>query len=588
VFSILKSNLGKRILLLVFVSMLLMLIAFVLSGWLAIDQTLERTQNERQAVASVIGKYLDRIIEQNLVQLENFRLSPDVNLEDNSLEPERIALHNIYLNSIFDNGVFLTDKYGSIILNEPSQPQLIGTNLSYLAPIMQSLTVDRTSISAVVDASKEKETIIIATPIHDQEGHLIGLIGGEIDPAGKTFTEVTHLVEMSDSSYVDIIDSTGKVIISSQQPVSGSLTLLSARQPQITVSSALSYAPWSVVISEDESTALGPLREMEFRLIIFGLFTVIIVFLLSWGMTRSIIKPLANLNDSANKISLGDLSEPISKSSDDEIGQLSNSFDTMRKELKKSLDEVQNWSRDLEIKVQNRTQQLQDSYREIERKDAGRSELLAKLFSAQEEERKRIARELHDETSQSLNGLLMRAEAALALPNESSQQMKDMILNIKNLTIRTVDSVHKIIFDLRPTLLDDLGLLSALRWYVGNRLNEHGIEVRIEVTGEEKKMSPTVETALFRVVQEAISNILRHSEAQHVLFSIEFTEKALNIEIEDDGKGFVVANFAADGNAIQGLGLLGMKERISLLDGTLKIESQPGNGTHVYISVPLA
>ncbi len=582
--AILKSNLGKRILMLVSVSMALMLMAFAVSGWLAINQTQQRAQQERQALALVISKYLDRTLEQNLEKLENFRFSPGVNLDDNSLDAEKIALHNIYLDSIFDDGVFFTDQSGKVLWFEPYQPDIIGQNYSIYTPIKQSLNNGRTAIAKVSDITLGQEVIFISTPLRNQEGKVVGLVGGEIDPSGKALSDVTHLVGIGEDSYIDIIDNEGKLIASSDNQ---RVTAETNHPPEVTVMAQLSYAPWLVAIRQSEATAFGPLRDMEYRLIIFGLFSVIIVLLLSSGMTRSIIRPLAQLREAAKNISRGNLSEEIPQTSNDEIGELSRSFDMMRKDLKKSLEEIQRWSHDLEIKVQERTQELEDSYREIERKDAARSELIAKLFSAQEDERKRIARELHDETSQSLNGLVMRLEAALSLPGDSAPKMKEMLQDIKKLTINTIDNVHKIIFDLRPSLLDDLGLLSAIRWYAANRLNENNIEMRVEVTGEEKKIPQKKETAIFRVMQEAINNIIRHSEAQHALLSLDFTDHTLNIEIEDDGKGFVVASFNSNGGVSQGLGLLGMRERINLLGGSLRVESQPGKGTHVSISVPL-
>jgi signal transduction histidine kinase len=153
--------------------------------------------------------------------------------------------------------------------------------------------------------------------------------------------------------------------------------------------------------------------------------------------------------------------------------------------------------------------------------------------------------------------------------------------------VHTVDSVHKIIFDLRPAVLDDLGLTSALRWYAQNRLKERGVSVRVEVTGEERKLPATIENAIFRVVQEAVNNISRHAEAQNALLSVEFSEKALSIEIEDDGRGFNVGDFELRNNKVQGLGLAGMAERVSLIGGNLRIDSQPGAGTHILITIPL-
>jgi signal transduction histidine kinase len=327
---------------------------------------------------------------------------------------------------------------------------------------------------------------------------------------------------------------------------------------------------------------------MEQRFIIFGISSLAIALFLSWGMARSLIGPIGQLTTAAQNISRGNLSQSIPELGSDEIGELGRSFDSMRIALKQSLEEIQQWNRELETKVDERTQQLRESYREIRRTETARWELLQRVLTAQEEERRRIARELHDETTQSLAGLLMRLEAAIARAGKADGKTKDMLTNMKTLTVRTIDNVHKIIFDLRPSILDDLGLLSAVRWYAQNRLSELSIKTRVEVTGEERKIPSQIEAALFRIVQEAINNIAKHAEAQNVILSVEFMDSAIRIEVEDDGKGFDVEAVTLQSDKTQGLGLLGLRERITILGGELRISSQPGSGTHLIIEVPLS
>ncbi|HEX2986667.1 MAG TPA: GAF domain-containing protein, partial [Chloroflexota bacterium] len=139
-------------------------------------------------------------------------------------------------------------------------------------------------------------------------------------------------------------------------------------------------------------------------------------------------------------------------------------------------------------------------YEEIRRKGRMRGELLEKVIAAQEAERKRIARELHDQTSQALAALAVAVETAAAQA-EAGENVSGSLAKMKLLAVDTLEEVHRLIFDLRPTLLDDLGLISALRWYVETRLGEVGIKVRLEVGGEERRLAPQIETALYRVVQ---------------------------------------------------------------------------------------
>ena len=589
-YSIIRSNLGRRIVLLVSMSMFLILIALVISGWLAVRQSSDRVFHERQSLAQATGKYVDYILRQNLERLDSIRFAQGVNIEDGDLAPEKRALHSTYLGSIFDDGVFITDKEGTVLWTEPFRSDFAGTNISNYRPIWQSLDTGRPSISNVFTMEPGgKRVIFMVTSLHNSEGRIVGLVGGQINPVGRTLREVIQPVELEEASYLDIIDGNGIVLVSSdpQRILKEEQGIAGRERDEVTVEASLSMAPWSVVISQSEELALAPVRTMEQRFIIFGLSSLVIALFFSWGMARSLIRPIGQLTAATRNISRGDLSQPVPQLGSDEIGELGQSFDTMRVTLKKSLEEIQQWNKELEAKVAERARQLEDSYREIKRNEISRGTLLRKVLTVQEEERKRVARELHDETTQSLAGLLMRLEAAIAIPDEAGGEIKARLMNIKDLAVKTIDNVHKIIFDLRPSILDDLGLTSALRWYAEHRLGELGIKTRVEVTGEERKLSSLMETALFRVVQEAITNIVKHAKARHVVLSVEFKDSTLNIEVEDDGRGFDMEAISLRADKGQELGLLGMRERVTLLEGEFHIESKPGSGTRLTIEVPL-
>lgn len=586
--SIIKSNLGRRILLLVLVSTLLMLAGLTISGWLAVRQSSERVFRERQALAQSTANYLDYILRQNLARLDSFRFAAEVDITDSDLEPEKRALHSIYLGSIFD-GVFITNEQGSVLWAEPYRSDFVNTNISDYAPIWQSLANKRPYISNVMTIRPGVEKVIfMVSLLRNNEGKIVGLVSGRIDPTGRALQEVIQLVELGKTSYIDVIDSNGMILTSSDLGrVLRNGKEVNQGKAEVEESAPLSVASWSVAVRQSEAEALAPVHSMAQRFIIFGLASMITALFLGWGMARSLVLPIGQLTASVQRISRGDLSQPIPKLSKDEIGELGQSFDSMRIELKKSLEEIQQWNRALEAKVEERTRQLDESYREIERKEADRGRLLQKVLTVQEEERKRIARELHDETTQSLVGLLMRLEALMVVPNITSGDTRNMLVEMKNLAVRTIDNVHKIIFDLRPSVLDDLGLLPAIRWYTENRLGAQGIEVRIEVTGEEMKLPPQVEIALFRVVQEAITNIIKHAGANNVVVSVELTPSTIGIEIEDDGKGFDLNAINSQADKIQGIGLLGMRERITLISGKFNITSQPGGGTRIAVEVAL-
>ena len=224
-------------------------------------------------------------------------------------------------------------------------------------------------------------------------------------------------------------------------------------------------------------------------------------------------------------------------------------------------------------------------YAEVQHKEQVRGQLFKQAISAQEEERKRIARELHDDTSQTLTALLYAAEEGLDMADLAAVRKK--LFNMRELAQRTLDGVHKLLFDLRPSMLDHLGLVPALRWYAQSRLEPKGTRVVIEQIGEAPRLPPEVEIGLFRVVQEAINNIVRHAAARNVSILFNLNDRAVTAYIEDDGIGFDPIELTTPGESLRGLGLMGMRERVELVGGVLDIDSAPGAGTRIHISIPL-
>jgi signal transduction histidine kinase len=371
------------------------------------------------------------------------------------------------------------------------------------------------------------------------------------------------------------------------------------RRTEVMAFAPLTWAPWGVVLRQEESEALAPAQHLRERAIWLGVPSFLLALLVAWATVRSITRPVTMLRSTAERIASGDLSHEVPDLGKDEIGQLARSFETMRVKLKDSLGSIQAWSRELEKRVQERTQELEASrdhlrqvaeenailYEELKQKERLRGELLKKVIGAQEEERRRIARELHDETSQTLTALAMGMEAVTLAPSLSKEQLREKLSRLKGLAVQTLDEVHNLIYDLRPSVLDDLGLVAGLEWYAENRLQPLGLGVHVEVSGEERRLPSEVETALFRIGQEAISNVARHAEASSVVLTINFDRDAVSLEVEDDGKGFLTA--PEPSSAPTGWGLLGMRERAALLKGELEIASQPGRGTCVAVRVPL-
>jgi len=211
---------------------------------------------------------------------------------------------------------------------------------------------------------------------------------------------------------------------------------------------------------------------------------------------------------------------------------------------------------------------------------------LQQATRAQEEERKRISRELHDDTIQSLVVLSRQLDALAAnskgLPEDARRRIEELWQRTNNI----MQGVRRLSQDLRPAALDRLGLLPTLELLASDVTQYSGIETRVKVIGTERRLPEEVELALFRITQEALRNVWRHSQATQAQVVLEFSEKRLKIIVSDNGKGFDLPRTISDLARYGKLGLAGMQERAQLIGATLAVDSQPGKGSTVTIEVP--
>ncbi len=226
-------------------------------------------------------------------------------------------------------------------------------------------------------------------------------------------------------------------------------------------------------------------------------------------------------------------------------------------------------------------------WREVKDKERALSELLKKTISVQEEERQRVARELHDEMAQGLTALLMGLGRLGSSMTSVPPSVAETIERVKEFASRALDDTRRLVLDLRPTVLDDLGLVSALRQYAETHLDPLGVSYKLEARLLKERLPPSLELALFRILQEAINNCGRHANAHHVRISLEQNNGEIRAQVEDDGKGFDLWSLLEAKDGIPPLGILGMRERAALLGGQLAIDSKPGRGTIISVSVPV-
>jgi signal transduction histidine kinase len=247
---------------------------------------------------------------------------------------------------------------------------------------------------------------------------------------------------------------------------------------------------------------------------------------------------------------------------------------------------VMRFLRSFEVESQRQIDDLKEAQLlEAQRRETLRGELFRRVVAAQEAERQRIARELHDETGQALTAIGLGLRGAATNLRQDLDKTAQNLRQLEGMAVRSLDELRRLIADLRPSHLDDLGLGPALRWY-GNEIEERSnLKVQVIAPGANFGLLPqTVTLTLFRIAQEAITNVVKHAKATNIFINVGQVNNDIVLEIQDDGIGFDLRTLVNESNP--SWGLLGMEERASLLGGSFSLQSIQGKGTRVKISIP--
>jgi two-component system sensor histidine kinase DegS len=200
----------------------------------------------------------------------------------------------------------------------------------------------------------------------------------------------------------------------------------------------------------------------------------------------------------------------------------------------------------------------------------------------------RIARDMHDGPAQSMANLVLQAEILERLLDRNPKQLVTELAEFKNSVRNALEETRQLIFDLRPMTLDDLGLVPTLRKFIKEYGDRYGLATRFNVVGQERRLPGNTEGVLFRIIQEALTNVHKHARAKMAEVTMSLQPNRVSVTIKDDGQGFDVARTEANLHKNRNLGLLSMRERAELEKGTLEIRSQPGRGTEVKVEIALA
>ncbi|MDH3626668.1 MAG: HAMP domain-containing protein [Acidobacteriota bacterium] len=568
-----QTTLRRRLLWLLLQSLVLSLAVVVILAVIANSALHRETERQRIDTARIMALAIDREFSDAAQGLA--RLADEIG------EPGRSSsgrLRQYRFHSPFRAAVSLLDSAGGVLVSDPPD---------YPPPPAELISAAG-GVTGLYGAGDSRRPISIALVHPIRKGSDVRYLIAEMAVRDSVFSERMREMSGGEERHVALVDRTARILavshdayllqqLSHDDDIARALdgqrpTVWNAvrspmcpdePRPVLTALVPLEGPPWGLVLQEHRVTAYAATDWLQRGVLATGLALVLGGLLLAITLSRSIISPLNKLSAHASRMRDQDLSIPVPISGDHEIRLLGETLEAMRKRLRNSLERLSAFNESLEAEVKSRTRRLAE-------RDAERRVLVRRLLSAGEDERCRIARELHDETAQMLTAV------QLTLDEEPAPNLD----KARNMLVETQREIHRVIHDLRPSLLDDLGLRAAIRSHTETYLKPGGMEVSLEIE-DLPSLDPAIEISIFRVYQELATNILRHAGAEHVSIELFTRAESLVLAVEDDGVGFNAKERRA------GAGITGMRERVGLVGGTMVIDSEVGMGTHVVVEVPL-
>ncbi len=616
---LIQWGLQRHLQLLTVVSLLVAFALFWLAGQHAVQGSIRQSLDSRLAVAHLIASSLDDRLERVLSLLEQAAAQEDLRAERPGASPTALLRETQLRLSAYGQRLYWLDAEGRLLWTEPPAPSLLARPFPDLPIVYPALKKGTRHVSNLCwPPGASQPYVLLAVPIRGTTGEVSGLLVERIETDRLGLEPLLRQGVPGESSYIEVVDRRGIVLASSRperrfqkadhtdqfarwiearQPLVGEChrchteeeggTGQALRQAdEVLTFVPLQTAPWGVAIRQPARYAMAPLRRLQ-HLIILGGGAVLTLVLLatSWLVRHQIVGPIQTLKEASAQLAADNRNVPIPVQGVDEVARLTAHLEQMRVRLEATLEDHRRWNEALEEMVEERTRELTALYEQLQGKEAVCKQLLGKVLTAQEEERARLARELHDTIGQSLTAIIM---TTMAMENSLSPDFiagREKLTNVRRIATQALRDLRSLIFDLRPEALDDLGLVMALRSQAKKCLEPAGVRVRLRSIGLEDRLPAEVEIAVFRVVQEAITNIARHAQATEANISLTRKGDKLIVRVEDDGVGFDPASVMRDEQ--KGWGLRGMEERITLLGGRFYIGSKPGQGTLVLAEVPL-
>jgi signal transduction histidine kinase len=483
------------------------------------------------------------------------------------------------MNGLFVDSVALVDQEGHLAAAGKDPLAWIEYEDLVLALTRAVMAAQDMSITPIFDTPWAENVFLLGVPVYGARGTMYGTLTGPVSLGSLKLDALLDQARVGESGTVYVVDGVGQVLASSpaersgQEPSlaghTGVAVCLQDPEPGATLCEApdgermtLAYAPvgfasagWRVIIQQPWHEVVGPvLRYSQFMPLVAALAAVVSLLTLYYGV-QAIARPLQVLGEKAEQVAWGDFdatSTPVGGV--EEIEDLRRTLDHMAKR--------------------------------IQRYQSGMHSYIAAITQGQEEERKRLARELHDETTQALIALGQQVEMAQKLLPKDPKLAAQRLVTVRAMLTQTLEGVHRFSRDLRPIYLEDLGFIPALEMLAREADGRGPVSVDLATIGSVRRLASDLEMASYRIVQEALNNAIHHAQATHVWLEVRFEAQHLILSVRDDGQGFEAPDLP-DALAHRGhFGLMGIQERAILYGGQLTIRSAPDEGTEVTVRLP--
>ena len=545
-------------------TLLLLLIAFGSYSLHQRDMRALVSERDERAVQSATAA-LESELHHRMANISSLSVFADAS---DDLPFEKILASSNDLTSDFDGGMAFLSLDGKLIASSNADGlwnwvASTAENTLFASPSNPGPVIS----SSLVDPSTMQVFVIVSA----YSPSLKGIVAGAFSPDGLAVQTLSASYPAGSGVTIYLVDSSRQVLFASGTTEMQSLSTNhpgvaealrgenGTRYVQVGNSEhVIAYSPipltgWALITEENWQAVVSPSLQATQMAPLVLVPAFVLALLGLWFGVRQIVQPLQRLESKASALAWGD-------------------FETIRESVG-GISEVQH--------LQN---ELMAMARKVQVAQEGLHDYIGAITSAQEEERMRLARELHDDTIQAVIALKQRVQ--LAQRSVKDQNTRKSLSELETLAEQTIENLRRLTRALRPIYLEDLGLVTALEMLTNETSQANRLHIEFHRSGKERRLSREVELALYRIAQEALNNVVRHAKAKHADLQIDFS-KEIKLEVTDDGVGFDVPKSPTDFAPSGHFGLLGIRERADLIGAKLEVQSEAGRGTRLLVHLPV-